>query len=123
MKRILLIAVTGILAGCGPKQSDTAVKPNNTSHDVAGPISETKLGVKIYPGARIVTSGETAEIVSANLETADSSDKVATFYQGQLGLAADPASKRVSGTKGGRKFAISIVPSGGGTAVSIMGKK
>lgn len=113
----------GILAGCGPKQSDTPPKPENPSHDVAGPISEAKLGLKIYPGARIVTSGETAEIVSANLETPDSSDKVAKFYQEQLGVAADPAARMVSGNKDGRKFAISIGAYGGGTTVSIMGKK
>src|SRR5664280_311370 len=111
------------LAACSPKSGDEVASSSSGSHDPSGPISEAALGVKIYPGARIVTSGETDEVVSANLETTDAPAKVAQFYQQQLGLPADANSMLVSGSKGGKTYAISITPSEGGTAVSIMGKK
>lgn len=126
MKSTALAAAAALvvgLAACSPKSGDQSASTSSGSHDPSGPISETKLGVKIYPGARIVTSGETDEIVSANLETADAPATVAQFYQQQLGQPADANSMMVSGSKGGITYAISITPSGGGSAVSIMGKK
>jgi hypothetical protein len=114
--------VLGLVA-CSPKSGDKPASSSSGSHDPSGPISEARLGLQIYPGARIVTSGETDEIVSANLETADAPAKVAQFYQQQLGQSADANSMMVSGSKGGKTYAISITPSEGGSAVSIMGKK
>jgi hypothetical protein len=119
------VAVVLGLAGCSPKPG-SGNKPASSSsgnHDASGPISEAKLGLKIYPGARMVTSGETDEVVSANLETGDSVAKVCEFYQKELGSEGPPGSVHVTGTKNGRLFVVSLAPSGTGTAISIMGKK
>ena len=101
--------------GCG---SQTATAPG-------GPITEARLGVKIYPGATMVTSGETDEVVSANLRTPDSADKVIAFYEGEIGTkgSGDPAASTISGEKKGKKYAISINADQGSTNVSILGKK
>jgi hypothetical protein len=99
---------------------------NTGSHDTGGPITEAKLGLKIYPGAKIVTSGETAEIVSANLRTADAPDKVIAFYEAELGSKGEGDAQTaytISGTKAGRKFAVSLNSVDGTTSVSIMGRK
>ena len=44
--------------------------------------------MRFYPGSKIVTSGETDEVVSANLRTADAPDKVREFYEGEPGAKA-----------------------------------
>ena len=124
-----VICLAAALAlGCKQKPENTAAPAQSTapsgSHDSGGPITEAALGVKIYPGARIVTSGETPEIVSANLETADAMDKVVKFYQQELGLPTDgPAEGTLTAKKNNRMYAISVIPSGGTTSISIMGKK
>ena len=50
--------------------------------------------------------------------TADAPATVAQFYQQQLGQSADANSMMVSGSKGGKTYAISITPSEGGSAVT-----
>jgi hypothetical protein len=114
---VVLFAATVFFAGCGNSSADS--KPEAT-----GPITEARLGVKIYPGASIVTSGETDEIVSANLRTSDPAAKVSAFYETELGAKAtgDTVNYQISGQKGGRNFAITI-NNYGNTNVSIMGKK
>jgi hypothetical protein len=122
MKSILflgLLAVAAFVVGCGDS------KPAATgSQDASGPITEAKLGVKIYPGATIVTSGETDEVVSANLRTSDPVQKVVAFYEAELGAKAsgDSVTYQISGPKGGKTYAIAI-NNDGPTNVSIMGKK
>ena len=118
----LLTAIT-FVAGCGDSTADS--KPAATgNHDASGPITEAKLGVKIYPGARIVTSGETDEIVSANLRTPDPVEKVIAFYETELGAKAsgDSVNYQISGQKGSKKYVIAI-NNDGSTNVSIMGRK
>jgi hypothetical protein len=102
------------LVACGAAQS----------HDASGPISEARLGLKLYPGATIVTSGETDDVVSANLRTPDPAEKVIAFYERELGAkgSGDRASYQLSGSKGGKTYAIAI-NNDGATNVSIMGKK
>ena len=111
-------------AGAGSGDAAPAASGGGGSHDASGPISEAALGVKIYPGAKIVTSGETAEVVSANLQTADAPEKVVEFYRKELGLPAEgPAATEVSGKKNNRLYVISVNRSEGVTSVSIMAKK
>ena len=118
---LLAVLLTAIIfaAGCGSPNADAT-----GNHDASGPITEARLGVKIYPGATIVTSGETDEVVSANLRTSDSVDKVKAFYEAELGVKAtgDAALYELSGQKGGKKYFIAI-NNDGNTNVSIMGKK
>ena len=134
MKRLLasslITAVCTLSVGCphsgndknnGPA-ADTS-KTTSGNHDPGGPISEERLGVKIYPGAKIVASGETDEVVSANLFTTDSSDKVVKFYSQELGADYNGPTLTISGHKNGRQYAISIIPDTGGTSVAILGKK
>src|SRR5579872_4603317 len=60
---LLLFAAIAVATGCGSTNADS--KPAaSVNHDTIGPITEARLGIKIYPGAAIVTSGETDEIVS-----------------------------------------------------------
>lgn len=116
---VVLFAATVIVAGCGNSTADAS-----GNHDASGPITEARLGLKIYPGAAIVTSGETDEIVSANLRTPDPPAKVIAFYETELSAkgAGDLATYEISGQKGGRNYAITI-NNDGATNVSIMGKK
>ena len=119
MKFLLLFAAIAFVVGCGDS------KPAATgSHDASGPITEARLGVKIYPGATIVTSGETDELVSANLRTSDPVEKVIAFYETELGAKAsgDTVTYQISGQKGGKTYVIAI-NNDGMTNVSIMGKK
>src|SRR5579862_4236104 len=88
----LLAAICTLSVGCSHGNNDksggtAADAPKTTSgnHDPGGPISEERLGVKIYPGAKLVTSGETDEVVSANLFTTDPADQVVKFYAAELG--------------------------------------
>jgi hypothetical protein len=115
MKTCLLLGIMAVALGCGSK----------TASDPGGPITEDRLGVKIYPGATIVTSGETDEVVSANLRTGDPAAKVIAFYEGELGTkgSGDPAAYTIAGEKKGKKYAISINADQGSTNVSILGKK
>ena len=126
MKSLLflgLLAVAAFVAGCGNSKTDSNQTATG-SHDASGPITEAKLGVKIYPGATIVTSGETDEVVSANLRTSDPVQKVVAFYETELGAKAsgDSVTYQISGQKGGKTYAIAI-NNDGSTNVSIMGKK
>jgi hypothetical protein len=120
MKTFFLLAIMAFACGCGASKTATTATPAP-----AGPITEDRLGLKIYPAATIVTSGETDEVVSANLRTPDSADKVIAFYEAELGAkgSGDPAAYTISADKKGRKFAISINTDQGATNVSIMGKK
>jgi len=115
---IAIVAFT-FVAGCS-----TSKTASSGSNDAGGPITEAKLGIKLYPGAAIVTSGETDQVVSANLRTPDPAEKVIGFYETELGTkgSGDPAVYQISGQKGGRKFAISINRDDA-TNVSIMGVK
>jgi uncharacterized lipoprotein len=122
--------VLTLLIGCKPKSESSATPAQNGAatssgnHDATGPISEGALGLKIYPGARIVTSGETAEVVSANLQTTDSAEQVVKFYQNELGLPTDAApTMDLTGKKNNRMYAISVNRSEGLTSASILGKK
>jgi len=134
MKRFLsaslIAALCTVSLGCPHGSNDqnsgtTADTPKTTSgnHDPGGPISEQRLGVKIYPGAKIVTSGETDEVVSANLFTSDPAEKVVKFYAQELGAEYSGVKLSIMGEKNGRKYAISIIPDTGGTSVAILGKK
>ncbi len=123
MKTVLILAIAFTLASCGPEQKSTGSAASSGNHDAGGPISEARLGLKIYPGSRIVTSGETDEVVSANLVTSDSSTKVIEFYEQELGIKAEAGTAMISAKKNGRAFVVSLAKSGGGTAISIMGKK
>ncbi len=123
MKIALILAIAFSLASCQPEEKSAGSVASSGNHDTAGPISEEKLGVKIYPGARIVTSGETSDVVSANLETGDPSAKVVEFYEQELGAKAKPGAAMISAKKSGRTYVVSFAPSGGGTAISIMVKK
>src|SRR4051812_26876074 len=124
MNRLLPLVLVLGLDGCWPKSSSSGDTPKAASgnHDAAGPITEEKLGVKLYPGAKIVTSGETSEIVSANLQTSDPADKVTKFYEKELGASAD-ASGSIMTKKSDRTFVVSVMAEGSGSVVSIMGKK
>jgi hypothetical protein len=119
----LLYAITvvalALVAGCAT--SKTGVSGN---HDAGGPINEARLGIKLYPGAAIVTSGETDQVVSANLRTPDPVDKVISFYETELSAkgSGDLTMYQITGQKGTRKFAISINRDDA-TNVSIMGAK
>jgi hypothetical protein len=122
-------AVLG-LAACGPKSgsgdqpaSSSSSSAPSRNQGASTSISEAKLGIKIYPGARIVTSGETAEVVTVDLATSDPVAKVCEFYQKELGSEGPPGSVHVTGTKNGRTYVVSLAPSGTGTAISIMGKR
>src|ERR1700682_1434033 len=116
MKTCLLLAIMAFALGCGGSK---------TASDPGGPITEARLGVKIYPGATIVTSGETDEVVSANLRTPDAAAKVIAFYETEIGVkgSGDPAAYMIAGEKKGKKYAISINADQGSTNVSILGKK
>ena len=80
--------------------------------------------MKIYPGATIVTSGETDEIVSANLRTPDPPAKAIAFYETELGAkgSGDPATYQISGRKGNMTYGISI-NTDSQTNISITGRK
>jgi hypothetical protein len=112
-----LLTVAAFVVGCGDSKSTATA-----GQDASGPITEARLGVKIYPGATMVTSGETSEVVSANLRTADPVQKVVAFYETELGAKAS-IDGSISGQKGGKTYAIAINSSDGNTNVSIMGKK
>ncbi len=113
----------GVLAGCVGNFGGPPPKNAGDSHEGGEPITEAALGVKFYPGSCVVIGGVADDVVSANLETGDAPEKVGAFYQAELGLAPDPAMRRVTGTKGGRHYVISIVPYGEGSTISIIGKK
>jgi hypothetical protein len=123
MSRFLLFAAMGALAGCAANFGGPTPKKGGDSHDAGDPISEATLGLRFYPGACVVIGGVAEDVVSANLETGDAPEKVGTFYQAELGLTLDPSMRRLTGTKGGRHFVISIVPFGEGATISIIGKK
>jgi hypothetical protein len=120
MKTCLLLAIMALALGCGGSKTATT-----ETQAAAGPISEARLGVKIYPGSTIVTSGETDEVVSANLRTPDSAAKVIVFYEAELAAkgSGDPAAYTIAGEKKGKKYAISVNADQGSTNVSILGKK
>ena len=113
MKYFLLFAAVAFVVGCGNAKTDSTPAATG-SHDTTGPITEARLGVKIYPGAKVVTSGETDELVSANLRTSDPVEKAVAFHETELGAKAsgDTVTYQISGQKGDRM-----------TNVSIMGKK
>jgi hypothetical protein len=122
MKKLLYaIAVVALtfVAGCATSKTDAS-----GNHDASGPITEARLGIKLYPGAAIVTSGETDQVVSANLRTPDPLEKVIGFYETELSTkgSGDLALYQISGLKGTRKFAVSINRDDA-TNVSIMGVK
>ena len=128
MKILLLCFVTiFVLAGCGQAPDAPATTPPTTTADNQStkPLTEAQLGVKFYPGARVVTSGETDSVLSANLETSDPSDKAVAFYENELGAKSDGGSPvaTISGKKGAVQYAISITTASGVTSISILGKK
>lgn len=127
-----LLAVSLLSLNCKEKPEPTSAPAGAAAgrgaatgnHDAAGPITEAALGVKIYPGARLVTSGETDELVSANIETPDAAEKVVKFYQKELGLSDDGTpTMMLSAKKNNRTYVVSVTASGGLTSASIMGKK
>ncbi len=134
MKLSLAVSLIAVICtfsiGCSHSSDDKksgstvdAPKTVSGSHDPGGPISEERLGVKIYPGAKLVTSGETDEVVSANLFTTDPAEKVVKFYTQELGADFNGPALTISGQKNGRAYSISIIPDTGGTSVAILGKK
>jgi hypothetical protein len=124
VKKLLLLALFLSFVACDKKPVSGPPPPGKKESAAVEPISEEKLGVKIFPGAKIITSGEAGEIVSANLRTSEPGAAVVKFYEQELGI---PESGRTSGTVAGTKnniqYGISVIPSDGTTNVSIMGKK
>jgi ABC-type uncharacterized transport system auxiliary subunit len=129
-----LAALAAVLSGCAMEESTTSFPkkpapskaPVESIHAEAGKaISPEVLGLALYPGAKVVTSGTEGKIVSANLETADATDKVTKFYEGELGAKAETKGGLLSvqGAKGGTRYAIVVLRSGGTTSISIMGEK
>lgn len=124
MKPLLLLALLLGFTACDKKPNSTTQAPAPKAADPAAPITEDRLGVKFYPGAKIVTSGETAEVVSANLRTPDAADVVRKFYEEQLSLApSGKAGGMLVATRNNLKYAINIQSDAGVTNVSIMAKK
>lgn len=122
MKYIIPLLAAFCLISCEKKEAVAPAAPAaNRNHDASGPLTEATLGLKFYPGSRVVTSGETAEVLSANLETSDEVAKVIAFYEAELGQKATGGKIKV--TKNNHLTIVSTAPSGGGTAVSIMVKK
>lgn len=122
MKHCLTLLVACCLISC-EKKVEVAPAPPAASgnHDASGPLTEAKLGLKYYPGARVVTSGETSDLFSANLQTSDEPAKVIAFYETELGVKATGG--KIKTTKDNHLMVVSTAPSEGGTAVSIMVKK
>src|ERR1039457_3842638 len=123
MKYLLLFAAIALVVGCGGSKTDSKTDARG-NHAASGPITEAKLGVKIYPGATIVTSGETDVVVRPNLLTSDPVAKAVAFYETELGAIAtgDTVTYQISAQKGGKTYFIAI-NNDGMTNVSIMGKK
>src|SRR4051812_22628139 len=115
MKYLALLGVL-IAAGCSKEpqpaaaaapepakpQASSALTPDNTAppaqEDAA--MTEDRIGAKFYPGARVVTGGDTSDVLSANLETPDAIEKVVAFYQKEmpnLTLSGDPSNTMFEG--------------------------
>ena len=120
MHRLFSLALALTLVGCNSK-SESPTSDTPTANDEA-PITESQLGINFYPRARIVTSEVTEQMVTANLETPDTVEKVLRFYEEQLGVARDTFGT-IMAEKNGRVYAVSAVKKGANTAVSVMGKK
>jgi hypothetical protein len=101
------------IVGYGVYKVAKAVKMSaNTSQ----PVTESDLGVAIYPGAEqgkgtlhMTIAGKS--MVSANYLTSDSKDQVVSFYQNSLGPAA-----RSTATANGETFALN---KGSGESVTV----
>src|SRR4051812_38289660 len=99
---LLFAALMIVGCGCGSDSAATSNAPSTSpasqTPNPTASITEEQLGVKMYPGARVVTSGETPEVVSANLETTDEAAKVVSFYEGELGATGtgDPVMTNIS---------------------------
>ena len=132
MKRLFALSLLGLVAACDKKPVSAPPPPGTDKSpaktvETAPPapaVTESSLGLKFFPEARVVTSGETAELVSANLQVAKPSAEVVKFYENELGL---PESGKSSGTfkgeKHGKVTVVSINSDASGTNVSIMRKK
>jgi hypothetical protein len=73
--------------------------------------TEEELGVPYYPGARPLSGGHTADLVDGQFITADSIDKVVSFYKGNIRNAIATGDKNeslVRFEKDGTKYSISI---------------
>ena len=126
MKTLLLLALTVGSLGCNKKPIDAPPPPGKKEPPpvAAGPISEEILGIKIFPGARIVHSGDSAQLVSANLRASEPGAEIVKFYEQELGIPeSGRASGAVSGTKGNISYGISVIPGKAVTEVSILGTK
>ncbi len=117
------------MADAASHVGNSALTPDNTAPQAQedAPMTEGRIGIKFYPGARVVTGGETPELISANLETTVSIQKVVEFYQRetpQLVLSGDPSNAMFEGEIEGKKTVLSAMPTnGGGTAISIIVRK
>ena len=127
MKTVLLIALAVGSVGCNKKPVDAPAPPGKKDAAAAvpaGPISEENLGIKIFPGAKIVSSGESPQIVSANLRAREPGAAIVKFYELELGLPeSGRAAGAVSGTKGDISYGISVIPGNSVTEISILGTK
>lgn len=123
MKLLPLLLLCFSLFGCDKKSSPPEQAPESSSQP-SGPLTEERLGLKIFPGAKVVTSGETVEVVSMNLRTGEPAKTVVKFYEQELGLAeSGKGAGTIVGTKNNVKYAVSVVAEGEVTNISIMGKK
>lgn len=126
MKAIGIGLLLCCLIGCASQDAPVSTgAPKSSPVDHSKPLTEEEVGLKFYPGARVVTSGQTDDAVSANLETSDPVDRAAAFYEQELGAKADikPGLTTVEGAKGSSKYAVAITASDGKTSISIMGAK
>lgn len=124
MKFLTLLSVCALFGACDKKSAAPDKPPEAAPAQPSGPLSEERLGLKIFPGAKIVTSGETAEIVSMNLRTGEPPAAAIKFYEQELALPeSGKGSGTVVGTKNKIRYAVSVMPEGANTNISIMGKK
>ena len=68
------------------------------------PAVEKRLGVKVYPGAKLTASGDSATLHTASFETDAPLEEVDAFYAEQLGPNAVRTVHTSSGADQGVKF-------------------
>ncbi|MFI5384674.1 MAG: hypothetical protein ACHQ50_01000 [Fimbriimonadales bacterium] len=133
--RTIVVAGIVLLSGMGvlscSKSVPTPAKPETPvasapSSNEANPITEEKLGLPFYPGARLVGGRAQGKLVNADLETTDLPDRVLSFYAKELGTKAAWSGQLMSidGTKDGSRYAVTVIAAKGNpTSISILGER
>ena len=115
----LLLCALGLVASeAKAEPALQIVKRRNTDQKIV----ESTLGVRIYSPSRVLKSQDTDEIVSADLETSDSPEKVIAFYERELRAERD-VTGMIMTRKGDRTYLVSAIREAGRTLVWIMGQK